>query len=341
MQLNTSMRLSHRSSPGDAIDPITSVRFYQLELEKRFESLPLHLNLGRFHNRYDDFAGYLDGVMVHMGEGGLGGGFAIGFEPELWNESFSSELPTVSGFLDYARRGNANEYAGALSFQTTRPRSDLPDRTYFGLSQRLRIGDTWIRQRAQVLQRSGASGWELSRFQVDASVPLSAGLRVHGGWRTWRAGTLFFSQGSKAPIRQRGLVGFSYWTARGGATLDLSLDRPQGDDPSRTVSTSFFLRRTPFLGLGFGGSASYWSRADETSLAVSPEVRRDFGPAELRGGYRLYQTEGRFGTIRHESADLTLSLSLGAGFSARIQGWVQWGEDFTGNRIFASLWKSF
>jgi hypothetical protein len=341
MRLNTSMRLSHRSSPGDAIQPVTSVRFYQLDLEKHFETVPVQLNLGRFHNRYDDFAGYLDGAMVHLGDGGLGGGFAVGFEPDLWNESFSSNLPTVSGFLDYEKRGEENEYSGALSFRAVRPTVEIPDQTYVGLSQRIRLGDTWIRQRVQVQQRPGGTEWELARFQVDASVPLSGGLRAQAGWRSWRASTLYFSQGSSAPTRQRGNVGLSYWGLQGGATVDLSLDRPQGDEQARTVSSSFFLRRTPLLGLGFAGTASYWVRGDDTSLAISPEIRRDFGPAELRGAYHLYQTEGQFGTIRHESADLTLTLALGHGLSARVQGWVQWGEDLTGNRLHASLWKSF
>ena len=112
MRLNTSMRLSHRTSPDEVIQPVTSLRFYQFDLEKRFEAAPLQLHLGRFHNPFDDFSGYWDGMMVHLGDEGLGAGVAVGFEPNLWNETFSSDLPKVSGFLDYTGRGERTDLLG-------------------------------------------------------------------------------------------------------------------------------------------------------------------------------------------------------------------------------------
>lgn len=341
MRLNTSMRLSHRSSPDDVVQPVTSMRFYQFDLEKRFESAPLQLHLGRFHNPFDDFSGYWDGLMVHLGEGGLGGGFAIGFEPDLWNESVTSELPKASGFLDYGVDGEAVEYSGALSFSATRPTNGLPDQTYLGLSQRIRAGRAWIRQRLRVDRTPDGSEWQLARLQVDVSLPLSDGLSARGGWRRWRISTAFFSPGSVAPLRDRATLGLSYWGFEGGGSVDVAIDRPEFGDPAQTVSSSFFLRRTPLLGLGFSGSASYWTRGDDRSFLLSPEVRREFGRTELRGAFRLYGTKGDFGEIRHQSADLALTVGLGRGLSARVQGFLQWGGDLTSNRLLASLWKSF
>lgn len=341
MALNTSVRLSHRTSPDDLIQPVTSLRFYQFDLEKRFEAAPVQLHLGRFHNPYDDFSGYWDGMMVHLGDEGLGAGVAVGFEPNLWNEGFSSELPKVSGFVDYEGGGERTTYSGALSYSTTQPTNGLPDQTYVGLSQRVRVGSAWIRQRVRVDQAANGSDWELSRLQLDASVPLSPGLSAHGGWRRWRSSTSFFSAGSTAPLRDRANVGMSYWGLGGGVSVDLSLDHPEIGDQARTATASFFLRRTPLLGLGFSGTASHWTRGENTSLILSPELRRGFGPAEVRGTYRFYQTEGAFGTVRNESADLALTVAFGRGLSARFQGFVQWGENLDSNRLLVSLWKSF
>jgi len=48
-----------------------------------------------------------------------------------------------------------------------------------------------------------------------------------------------------------------------------------------------------------------------------------------------------FGETLHQFADVGLTLPLGRGMQARIRGSVQWGEDFSSNRILASLWKAF
>jgi hypothetical protein len=341
MRLATSMRLSHRTSPDDAVQPVTSLRFYQFDLEKRFEAVPLQLHLGRFHNPFDDYSGYWDGLMVHLGEGGLGGGVALGFEPEIWNEAVTTDRPKVSGFLDYSARGETAEYSGAVSFQAMRPRIDLPDRTYLGLSQRVRLGGAWINQRLQVERSAAGSDWTLTRLQLDASLPLSGGLSAQGGWRRWRASYSVLPTDELGPLHDRASFGLSYWARGGGFSADVALDRPDLGEGSRTVSSSFYLRRTPLLGLGFSGTASYWTRGEASSLILSPEVRRQFGRAEIRGAYRFYETSTGLGSLRHNSADVALTLPLGGGFSARLQGFVQWGADLTSNRLMLSLWKSF
>jgi len=335
------MRLSHRTSPDGTIQPSTSARFYQFDLEKRFEAVPLQLHLGRFHNPFDVYSGYWDGMMVHYGEDGLGGGVAVGYEPALWNEGISTDKPKMSGFLDYNARGDAAEYSGAVSFHTMRPLTDLPDRTYLGLSQRLRLGSAWIRQRLQVDRSPSGSDWTLTRLQVDASLPLSGSLSAHGGWRRWRAASPVLLINRLAPQHDRANVGLSFWAAGGGFSADFSLDRPEAGEQARTVSSSLYLRRTPLLGLGFSGMASYWTRGANSSLLLAPEVRRAIGAGEIRGTYRFYQMTGDFIENRSHFADMAITFPIGAGVSARLQGFVQWGDDLSSNRILASLWKSF
>jgi len=339
-RLSTNMRVSHRSSTDDVVQPRTSARFYQFDLERRFETVPLQLHLGRFHNPYDEFGGYYDGVMARIGGQGFGAGAAVGFEPELWNEGISTDRPKMTGFLDYSARGETARYSGSLSYHTLRPRSDLPDETYVGFSQGLGVGRLWIRHRIRVDRSAPESEWNLTRLQVDASLPLGGGFTARGGWRRWRTPTAL-TLGDPGPRRDRANVGLSYWSAPGGVTLDLSLDRPEGGERARTVSGSFSLRQTGVLGLGLSGLASYWKRGERSSLFLSPELRREVGPAHVRGAYRFYRTRGGSGETRHQFSDLGLSLPLGQGLQARLQGSVQWGESFSSNRILASLWKAF
>jgi hypothetical protein len=339
-RLSTNMRVSHRTSTDDVIQPRTSARFYQFDLEKEFDAVPLQLHLGRFNNPYDEFGGYFDGIMARVGGDGLGAGAAVGFEPELWNEGISTDRPKMTGFLDYSARGERARYSGSLSFHTLRPRSDLPDETYVGLSQGLSVGGLWVRHRIRVDRSPNESEWSLTRLQVDASLPIGNGLTARGGWRRWRNPSAL-TLGAPGPRRDRANVGLSYWSAPGGATLDFSLDRPEGGETARTVSGSFSLRETGVLGLGLSGFASYWKRGEGSSLLLSPELRREVGRVHVRGAYRFYRTRSGSGENRHQFADLGLTVPLGRGLQARVQGSVQWGESFSSNRILASLWKSF
>jgi hypothetical protein len=340
-RLGTSMRLSHRTSPDNSIQPRTSTRFYQLDLEKRFEAIPLQLHLGRFHNPFDDYSGYWDGLMVHYGDRGLGGGFAVGFEPDLWDETVSSDLPKASGFIDYNVQGETAGYSGAISVTALRPKNGLPDQSTVGFSQRLSLGNAWLRQRASVDKSLDTGAWVFSRFQLDASIPLSQGLSVFGGWRRWRSPYAVYPATIDAPRHDRANAGLSYWAMAGGVTATFSLDRPEVGEKARTVSGSFYLRRTPLLGLGFSGTASYWKREESTSFLISPEVRRDFGKVGIRLAYRLLENSLAIQKIRSQFADLTLTLPIARGLSARLQGFIQWGDNYSSNRILASFWKSF
>jgi hypothetical protein len=340
-QLGTNMRLSHRTSPDDVIQPVTSLRFYQFDLEKRFQAVPAQLHLGRFHNPFDDYSGYWDGMMVHVGEGGLGAGAALGFEPELWNEGISTDRPKFSGFVDYTSRGETAEYSGALSFSALRPTIEEEDRTYFATTHRIRLGDAWIRQRLRLDRSPNGGDWTMTRLQVDATLPLSKTLSIQGGWRRWRP----FDSGIPDEVfgasHDRATVGLSFWTLGGGITTDVSLDRPDGGEEARTVSSSFFLRRTPLLGLGFSGMASYWKRGKSTSLILSPEIRRDLGRGQIRAAYRYYATDTGLGEILTHYSDLSVSFPIAGTLYARLGGFVQWGDNFSSNRILASLWKTF
>lgn len=341
--LGTGIRVSHRMSSDDLVQPVTSTRLYQLDLEKRFDRVPLEMHLGRFSSPYDEFSGYWDGLLLRVGPRGLGAGVAVGFEPRWSNEGFGTERPKLSGFVDFDARGEQVAYSGAVTVLGIRPRDELRDRTALGLSQRVRVGRAWIYNRVEVDRDPAGSEWNLTRLQLDGSLTLVGGLGAFGGWRRWRPLSLWDPDPSAelGPQEDRGHVGLSYWGGAGGGSIDLSVNRPEEGEGGRTLSGSLYLSRTPIPGVGLGASASRWSRGEETSLLLSPEFRISVGPWSLRGAYRYYNTVR---TVREEKThftDASLTVPVGSGIYLRVLGSTQWGGDLSSNRIYASIWKGF
>lgn len=339
--LGVGMRLSHRMSSDDIVQPVTSTRIYQLDVEKRFDAMPLEMHLGRFSSPFDEFSGFWDGLLLRVGPEGLGAGVAVGFEPRWSNEGFGTDRPKALGFVDFRAEGQRARYSGAFSFLGIRPRDGLPDRTSLGLSQRLRFGRVWIHQRLEVDRDLEGTGWDLSRIQVDGSLQLVGGLEAFAGWRRWRYLPLWSPGAELGPVENRGHAGLSFWGRAGGGSVDLALDRPQEGEGGRTVSGSFYLVRTPIPGIGVGGSTSYWTRADDSSLLISPEIRASLGPLTLRGGHRFYRILVRDDESTTQFSDLSLTFPLGGGVFLRVRGSTQWGGDLSSNRLFASIWKGF
>ena len=339
--LGTGIRISHRMSSDDLVQPVTSTRFYQLDLEKRFDRVPLEMHLGRFSSPYDEFSGYWDGLLLRVGPEALGAGVAVGFEPRWSNEGFGTERPKLSGFVDFDARGERMAYSGAVSFLGIRPRDDLPDRTSLGLSQRFRVGRAWIHNRVEVDRDEAASEWNLTRLQLDGSLTLVGGLGAFAGWRRWRSLPLWNPGAVLGPQEDRGHVGLSYWGGVGGGSVDLSVNRPEEGEGGRAVSGSLYFTRTPIRGFGIGASASRWSRGEDSSLLLSPEIRLAVGPMSFRGAYRYYDNVRSVGEQKTHFTDGSLTFPLGGGAFLRVQGSTQWGGDLSSNRLFASIWKGF
>lgn len=339
--LGTGIRVSHRMSSDSIVQPVTSTRIYQLDLEKRFQQVPLELHLGRFYSPFDDLSGFWDGLLLRVGPDALGAGVAVGFEPRWSNEGFGSDRPKMSGFLDFDVGGETLDYSGSLTFLGIRPRDGLRDRTAVGLSQRVRVGRAWLRQRLEVDRDPSGSEWNLTRIQLEGSLALVGGVEAFGGWRRWRYVPLWTQDAPLGPLENRGRIGLSYWGRVGGGSVDLSLDRPEEGEGGRTLSGSFYLTRTFLPGLGVGGSASHWSRGEDVSLFLAPEVRLSVGRAALRGAYRFYRTTIRSEEITTHFGDASLTIPMGGGAYLRLQGSTQWGGDLSSNRLFASIWKGF
>jgi hypothetical protein len=340
-KLGTGLRISHRSSTDSAVRPVTSTRVYQVDLEKRFDRIPLELHLGRFYNRFEAFSGFWDGLLFRFGPRAFGGGLAIGFEPEYSNEGLDSQRPKLSGFVDFEARGEVMDYSGSLSFLGVRPRNGLPDRTVIGVSHRLQRGRAWIQHRLEVDRDATGSDWNVTRFQLDGSLDMGRGLTGFAGWRRWRAVPLWAESATLGPQEDRAHVGFSYWGSLGGGSVDYALARPEIGSSSHAISGSFHLAKTPIPNVGLGGVVSRWSRADGRSLLLAPEIRVTIGSVDFRGSFRHYRTEINNRRATTYFSDLGLFMPLSPGVRLRLQGSTQFSGDLSSTRLFASLSKGF
>ncbi len=339
--LNAGVSLAHRTSPDSMVQPVTSTRIYQFDLEKRFEVAPVEMHLGRFYNPFEEYSGFWDGLLLRLGPEAFGAGVAVGYEPDLGDEGFSSQRPKVSGFVDFDARGEALRYSGAVSFLRIRPTDGMPDRTALGLTHRLRAGAVWIYQRLVADRDLGGSGWDVTRIELDGTVPIRGGWSASAGWRRWRSLPLWDELALLGPREDRGRLGLSYWGSAGGGSVDFGIQRPEEGDTGRTVSGSLYLTRTPVLGIGFAVNGSRWSEGGDNSLLLSPELRVPLGRGDVRGSYRFYRTATRGTRVTTHFGDLSLSFPLGSGAYLRLQGSDQWGGGLSSTRLYASLWKGF
>jgi hypothetical protein len=312
-----------------------------LDLEKRFEKVPLEMRLGRFYNPFEELSGYWDGALLRLGRESLGAGVAVGYEPERANEGFSSDRPKLAGFVDFETRKEQLTYSGSVSVLGIRPSDGLPDRTALGLSQRLRLGGVWLHHRLQVDRDPAGDQWNVTRLQVDGSVPVQGGVNAFAGWRRWRSVPLWEVAGELGPQVDRGYVGLSWFGGVGGGSLDVSLQRPEDGETGRTVSGSLFWSRTPIDGVRLGANGSHWSQGKVSSLLFSPEVRTSLRRVDVRGAYLFYRTSVLTEEITTHFGDLGFTVPLGTGAYFRLQGTGQWGGDLSSVRLFASVWKAF
>jgi hypothetical protein len=339
LRFNLSLRASERYSTHDIVQPQRSVRFYQASIGKRFKAV--QVELGRFYVPTQILSDYFDGLFVRIGSKRVGGGFAAGFEPELADQQFSTTLPKYSVFFDYNYSGRPLSYFLDVSFNQVRPRNDWHDHTFVGLSQRLYWDGLQLTQSLQVDRDPVTDRWVVTMLQARISAPLAAGLFAQARYHYRQPYSLSAITDLVSPERDQGGVGVTY-AARGGTlSAFATANRYDGYDNSYGGSASFDFPRTAFLGLGFSGSGSYWTRDDGHAVYVTPGLRRMFGGVQTRLLYNYYSTDTIRNAFITHSLDLSLTFPLARRFYATVRGRVQRGDNLEGNSLYMSLWKSF
>jgi len=333
-------RLSYRyvSAGSGSLTP-TSARLYTASIEKAFETAPLQLEAGRFYNSYESYSGYWDGLMARVGGRGAGVGVLAGFEPDRWNQSFSTDLPKLTVFADFSTRGRAAGYQIDVSGHRVEPRNALLPHTFFGLSQRAHVQTLHLRQDLQVDRDPLDGGWRVTRFQLNGSVDVHDRLSLHAGVARLQPYRMWDTVSVISYARDRAGVGVSLYA--GGASVGVDVAANRDLDRNLAYSYSAFVSLPRLGAVGASGNATYWSGDGYRVLSLSPGLTAALGRARLHADYRFYRSDYSDRPFTTHTVATGVSFAFPGGVRYDVEGSFQWGGGVTANRLYSGFSKSF
>jgi len=341
----TNVRGVYRYSDPNLIDPAATVHVYEASVSKSFTGAPVTVQAGRFYNRYSNFSGLWDGLLLRAGGNGpgLGVGVAAGFEPVRGDAGFSSDFPKAGAFVSYEAGGGPVRYATSISANQVRPRTalGLSNHTYGTWSQYLRVGRFRLGNDLQVDRNPETNRWVLSRLNTNASIPLVPGLEVHGRISMFQPYLIWLATDVMPFRRDQANVGLFLFGRAGSAGADFTVSRLEGGTNSYTYSASASLLRTPVFGLDWSVSGSYWTQTGFNALFATVGIARNVGRAMARASYQLYRSGSSSATSLNHLVDAGLSFPLAPALSASIQGRIQRGDNLRTYGLFVGFWTSF
>jgi len=339
--LRANVRAAYRYDELAGGPPPVSVRAYEVAAIKSFERVPLEIMVGRFGNPYESYSAYWDGALLRVGgSSGFGIGVAGGFEPELYNEGFSSARPKLTAFADFVARGSTWRYQTDASFHVTWPTGG-PDRRFVGWSQRLSTDRFTLSQRLRVDEGPRGGSWSPTELRLRGSLDIAGPLRVRSAFRTARSGFVYsFEPGgsSLSPVRREVSVGVEL----SGELGSLSVDGGRTDRDGRSAGVSIY--GGGLLRLGSASvmvSGRRWNLDQAVSWSVAPSLSLQASSWEARVGYRLYRNDVNQLAMVSQSAEGQLGLSLTPVTRLTLRGERQWGSNLSGTRVRLGLWRSF
>jgi len=322
--------------------PLT-VRAYELAVVRDLDAVPVQLMLGRFANPFESYSAYWDGVLIRIGsDAGPGIGVVAGFEPHLEDEGFSTALPKLTAFADYAVRAGAWRYDTDVSIHFFRP-DDAFDLTSAGWSQRLTLGRLDLAQRLRLGQANGG-GWSVADARVRAGLDLVGPLRLRASYGRMRtalplasltADTLLITPG---PIREEASLGFELGGRRGAVSVDAGGTRRDGSRPGLALSTSVrWGWRAGRVSLG----GHRWSGGGSEALSLAPGLEILTGPLSWRASYRFYRTDSALASFSTQAAGAEIGFAFSRALHITMGGERQWGERMSGTRVHLGVWRAF
>jgi hypothetical protein len=340
LRLRTGMRLAYRYQDGGFPAKAFSGRIHLAALEKTTGTV--QLALGRFPGPVERFSGYWDGLHVRVGGRSLGVSALVGFQPELWNEGFSTALPKATAAVDWEADGPGWGWNGNVSAHTVRPRDEgVPDHTYLGLEQRLRAGPVRLDQDLR-MDRTPDGGWRVGRLQLRGALGLAPGVELRAGVSRRRYWSLFPSEDPLGPLRDRATVGLSARAGRGRVSVDLSGNRRDGGDETRGVTASAVTGALSSLGrTELGGRVSWWEGDRGHTLSAAPSATFRVGTARLRAGYRFYRSVYLDRETIQHGVDGSARFRLGGGWSGDLRAAVRWSGGLRSERLSAGMARIF
>jgi hypothetical protein len=340
LEFVTNLRAAYRHDTDGLVDPAGSLRVYQASVIARPANGTVRLELGRFYNPYQSYAGYWDGALVRVGGERIGIGAAVGYEPNRESEAPSADVPKGSAWVDWELRGGRVGYDGSVSFQGERPRNDLPERTYVGFEQGLRVGAGRVSQDVE-LDRDPAGGWSLARLRLSATAPVGPAAYVNVHYGRSRPDLFRLLQETLAG-RRDGLGGGFSWVGRNLAlSSDVTASRVEGEETSWSYVGGTSIPRLGFGGLGATLGGSLWTRASDRVVSLYPALTRRIGRARARAGYTLYRSTGDRPPITTHTADIGFDAPVRPGVDASFRVRQQFGAGLTSTQLYAGFWTRF
>jgi hypothetical protein len=337
----TNLRTGARLSSDDLIQPPETFRIYQLSLEKSLRGFPLFVRLGRFHNPFERYSGYWDGLLVRVGgDEGLGVGVAAGFHPDRLNEDFNTELPKASAFLNYRYRSRLIGYRVDASVHHIQPRDGLTQSTYVGLSQRLRWDGWLLTQDLQVDRHPTTGIWRIAQLLVRTAVPVHRVLELYGRY-SLRRPSLSPLDSLVSRRREQAGLGLMLRLWNGSIGGDVTATRLESAETGYTYSSFLSFPRTMLLDLGFSGSTSYWTLSSAKTLYLSGGVTRFIGRAQGRASYHRYTTKSVGTELLTQGGELGFAIPLRRRLFATLRAVVSRSENLSSNSLDAQLWMTF
>ncbi len=335
------VRAAYRYGSDGVIDPATSVRVYEFDAEKRFDAVPLRMQVGRFFSPYEASSGYWDGLLMRVGGDGAGVGGVVGLEPDRWNQGFSTTRPKVSGFFDFRSAGQSGGIEGDVAVTHVRPSDGRPNQLYVGSSSRIWIGGLGLSHTVQVDQHPETREWIISDLLVQTSVPVTRSLEVHGRWS--RREPNYFWLDTPFSYRRDDIGGGATVRWRGGTIVtNVTLHQVDGDSAwTRSASTALRLHSITAAKIGLRLAANVWDAPFGRVSTASLSADRVVGDGWFGGAYRLYRSEGAWQNLVTHQVDATASWTLPDG--VRLTGLASTvvGSGILQQRVQVGVSRSF
>lgn len=341
LSLDANMAYSYRYAGATAISPAGWPRFYRLNLEKSFQSLPLTVTAGRFYNRYEIFSGFWDGAMVRVGTQTNGVGAMAGYEPVHGDEGFRTDLPKYSAYT--YQEFNFGKFRSSTELDATmiRPRINLSDHLYLGAYQQFVLDRHRVSFRLQADRNPQTGRWNFSQLMVRGMLAVSDFLELHGAYNRRQPYYLYAVDSPIGGLRTEVTGGAGIRFTGGSAGLDLTRLTSEYSPMAYAASAYIQAYRTQLWDLGFSANGQIWHTSQYNTIRLAPAVNRDFKNLNLGLGYEFYFTD--FVTRRYmtHTADLSAMITLSPQWYLQADLRAGFGIQFINSSLQFSLWRSF
>lgn len=343
--LESHFRTAYRYADPVPMSEEIDLRVYRFSLFKRFESLPLDIQAGRFYNQHDRFSGYWDGLNVHVGDESRGVGVSAGFQPESNNEVPSGNLPKYTVYGHTSMNTESLRYEGVvLGGQILPTNQNVSNRTYVGTHHRISSGGVRGSIQALVDQDPANNEWTLSRLSGRITGSLSSGIHLRAYAMSRRPYILL---GDRQDLLDRSTrIG-------GGATVsprigslrglslraDISSATSENQPTTMNYSGGLNVARIPMLDAGISLNATLWQQRERQGVYAGFGLFRSFGSTYTRVGYRYQQSPlfNQDDIVTHGlEALLQIPVSRNASFS--VQASTNFSDRISSTRIYTALW---